>query len=93
MAQTEDIPYEVSEFATPEPDKKVDDIDQPNKPVLIGVSKYLDSKIKEHNSFDAIVPEAEGIMSTQQQVQMHKNVVMHLRNIKSEIDNKIKELR
>ena len=90
---TEDIPYEVSEFATPEPDKKADDVDQPNKSVLIGVSKYLDEKIIEHNTFDVIEPAAEGVMTTQQQVQMHKQVVVHLRNIKSEIDDKIKELR
>jgi hypothetical protein len=93
MAQTEDIPYEVSDFATPEPEKRTDDVDQPNKSVLIGVSKYLDQKILEHNTLDVIEPAAEGVMTTQQQVALHKQVVIHLRNIKSEIDNKIKELR
>ena len=93
MAQTEDIDNEVSDFAIPDDDNTTPDPDQNNKSVLIKVSKYLEEKIIEHNSFDAIVPEAENIMSTQQQVQMHKNVVIHLRNIKSEIDTKVERLK
>lgn len=93
MPQTEDIPYEVSDFATPEPEKKADDVDQPNKSVLVELSEYLASKIEEHNSLDVIEPAAEGVMTTQQQVAVHKSIVIHLRAIKQEIDNKVKELR
>lgn len=91
MAENEDIDYHVSDHATPEPDNKEDD-DQPNKSVLLEVRKYLDEQIKKHNTFDVIAPEAEGVMTTQQQVEMHKQVVTHLRNIKTMVNDKIKEL-
>lgn len=92
MAENEDIPYEVSEFATPEPEKQPDE-DRPNKPVLIEAVKYLDVQIKKHNSLDVIAPDAEGIMTTQQQVVVHKEVVTHLRNVRQLISNKIMELK
>lgn len=91
MAETEDVDYTVGEHATPEPEKKEDE-DQPNKSVLLEVQEYLDSKIVEHNTFDVIEPGGEDIMTTQQQVQMHKQVVTHLRHIKTMIDDKVKEL-
>ncbi len=91
MAQTEDIPYEVSEFATPEPEKKVDE-DQPNKSVLLQVQKYLDEAIAEHNTLDVIDLTEAGKMTPTQQVAVHKLVVNHLRSVKTEIDNKLKEL-
>lgn len=92
MAETEDVPYSVSEHATPEPERQ-DDSDQPNKSVLIEVRKYLDEQIAKHNTFDVIAPEAEGIMTTQQQVEMHKQVVVNLRNVRTIVNDKIKELK
>ncbi len=92
MAGTEDVPYNVSDFATPEPEQQPDG-DQVNKSVLVEVQKYLEKHIKRHNTFDVIAPEAEGVMTTQQQVEMHKQVVSHLRDVKRLIDDKIKELR
>lgn len=91
MSQTEDVPYNVSDFATAEPEKEQDP-DQPNKGVLQSVLKYLDEQIKTHNSLDLIEPNAEQIMTAQQQVAVQKQVVAHLRSIRSDISNKIKEL-
>lgn len=91
--QIEDIPYSsVSDHATSEPEEKEDE-DQPNKSVLLEVKNYLDKQIEKHNSFDVIAPEAEHIMTTQQQVEMHKQVVTHLRNVRTIVNDKIKELR
>lgn len=91
MGQTEDIPYNVSDHATPEPEEEQDP-DQPNKSVLKDILKYLDEQIKIHNSLDLVEPNAEQIMTTQQQVAVQKQVVAHLRDIRSQISNKIKEL-
>lgn len=92
MSQTEDVPYNVSDFATPEPDKKADDIDQPNKSVLKDIQKYLREGIAEHSNFDVIDLTEQAKMTPTQQIAVHKVVVEHLRNIKSTIDNKLKEL-
>ena len=93
MAETEDIPYEVDDFATPDEEApKGADVDQPNKSVLKSIQKYLVDAIAEHNSLDVVEPGGENTMTTQQQVQMHKQIVAHLRSIKVQIDNKIKEL-
>jgi hypothetical protein len=91
MAGTEDVPYSVSDHATPEPDKPVDD-DQANKTVLLEVQKYLDEAIAEHNSLDVLDLNMPGDMNPTQQVAVHKLVVGHLRNIKTSIDGKLKEL-
>lgn len=91
MAETEDVPYNVSPHATPEPEKPVDE-DQPNKSVLKDALKYLDEQIKIHNSLDLVEPNAEQIMTTQQQVAVQKQVVSHLISIRGDINNKVKEL-
>lgn len=91
MAENEDIPYGVSDFATPEPEKQQDE-DQPYKGVLVEVQKYLDEAIAEHNSFDVIDLTEAGKMNPTQQIAVHKLVVNHLRAVKVEIDNKLKEL-
>lgn len=88
---TEDVPYNVSEFATPEPEKQPDP-DQPNKSVLLEVQKYLKEAIAEHNSFDVIDLTEKAKMTPTQQIAVHKLVVNHLKSVKVEIDNKIKEL-
>lgn len=89
MAQNEDIPYVVSDVATP--DRKEADPDEPNKSILLEVQKYLQTAIKTHNTFDVIETTAK--LTVEQQVEAHKVVVRHLRNVKSVIDNKVKELR
>jgi predicted phage-related endonuclease len=92
MAQTEDIPYEVSDFATSEDDNKAADPDQPNKSILKDIQKYLKEAIAEHSSVDMIDLTEKAKMTPTQQIAVHKLVKNHLENIKSSIDNKIKEL-
>lgn len=91
MAETEDIPYNVSEFATSEDEKQADD-DQPNKSVLLEVQKYLEEAIAEHNTVDCIDLTEQAKMNPTQQIAVHKVVVSHLRDVKTIVDNKIKEL-
>ncbi len=90
MGQNEDIPYTVDDFAIAEPERKQDD-NQPNQSVLKDIQKYLKEAIAEHNTFDTIDLTEQAKMNPTQQIAVHKQVVAHLRNIKSVIDNKIKE--
>lgn len=92
MAQTEDIPYNVSEFATPEAETQVDE-DQPNKSVLLEVQTYLEEAIVEHNSLDVIDLTESAKLNPGQQIAVAKQVVNHLRSVKTIVDNKIKELK
>lgn len=92
--QTEDIPYEVSDFATPEPEAPEGaDPDQPNKSVLLEIQKYLQEAMQEHNGIDLIDLTEQAKMTPTQQIAVHKLTLNHLRNIKTEIDNKLKELK
>lgn len=92
MEPTEDVPYNVDGFATPDKEK-TQDPDQPNKSVLKNVLKYLDKQIETHNSLDLLNPDAEQTITTQQQVFIQKQIVTHLRNVRLEISNKLKELK
>lgn len=93
---TEDIPYEVSDFATPEPEKKAEDVDRPNKSVLEEVSKELENDIKTQKSFDSVnlpanaTPEQK--IAIFDEIAIHKGLAVHLEKYKAMIDNKIKEL-
>lgn len=93
MAQTEDIDYTVSDFATPDKKEEQVDEDQPNKSVLLEVQKYLAEAITEHNSLDTIDLTETAKLNPGQQIAVSKLVVNHLRSIKSMVDDKIKELR
>jgi len=92
MAQTEDIDYQAPDFATPDPEDEQDE-DQPNKSVLLEVQTYLDEAIDEHNSFDVIDLTESAKMTPTQQIAMQKQVVHHLKHIKTMVSNKIKELK
>lgn len=96
MAETEDVPYEVSDFATPDKEEEQDP-DQPNKSVLLEVAEYCEKQIAEHNTFDVINLPAnakpEEKVAAFDDMAIHKGVAMHLRNIKSMIDDKLKELK
>ncbi len=92
MALTEDVPYEVSEFATPVDETEVD-VDQPNKSVLLEVQKYLKEAMQEHNGLDLIDLTEQAKMTPTQQIAVHKLVLNHLRNIETVITNKVKELK
>lgn len=89
---TEDIPYNVSDHATPEPEKKEDE-DQPNKSVLLEVQTYLKEAIIEHNSLDTIDLTEQAKLTPGQQIAVSKQVVHHLRSVETIINDKIKELR
>ncbi len=95
MSQTEDIPYSVSEFATPD-DEKTPDEDQPNKSVLLEVMEELQKDIAIHNTFDVIslpanATNAEKIAAFDEMA-IHKGLALHLNKYRQMIDNKIKEL-
>ena len=93
MAENEDLDYiHTPDFATPEDEKQPDE-DQPYKGVLVEVKKYLNDSIVEHNSFDVIDLTESAKMTPTQQIAVHKSVVHHLKYIKNEINNKIKELK
>jgi len=87
------ISGEVDGFAVPDDiDDSIAEEELSTETKLIQeIRGYLKDAIDTHNSFDAIIPEAEGVMTTQQQVQMHKSVVIHLRHIQQTINAKIKE--
>lgn len=88
---TEDIPYSAPGFATPDPEQETEP-DQSNQDILKDVQKYLREAIAENNTFDVIDLTETAKMTPTQQIAVHKLVVQHLRNIKSTIDGKIKEL-
>lgn len=92
MAETEDVDYNISDHATYR-DEGEQDVDQPNKSVLLDVQNYLKEAIAEHNTLDLIDLTESANMNPTQQIAVHKLVTNHLQNIKSTIDNKVKELR
>lgn len=92
---TEDITGDIDPFALEE--DATDDLretveEMTVETVLIReIRAYLKEQIALHNSLDAIEPGGESVMTTQQQVQMHKLIVQHLREIKEIINAKVKE--
>lgn len=95
MAENEDIPYNVSEFATPEDEKQPDE-DQPNKSVLLEVQKELERDIAINNTFDVISLPANATpkqkIAAFDQMAIHKGLALYLDKYKTMIDNKVKEL-
>lgn len=89
---TEDIPYSVSDHATPEKETEQDP-DQPNKSVIHDVKEYIVEAIAEHKSIDVIDMNKPGDLSVEQQMAVHKIVVTHLRNLEKTVDDKLKELK
>lgn len=93
---TEDIPYEVDDFATPDEEPRGADPDQPHKSVLVEISKELARDIASNNSFDVInlpanaTPEQK--IAAFDDMAIHKGLTLHLKKYKVMIDNKIKEL-
>lgn len=90
MAQNEDIEYNVSDHAVADEPKQ--DPDQSNKTVILDIQKYLAEAIVEHSTIGVIDLTEQAKMDPRQQIAVHKVVVQHLQNIKSTIDNKVKEL-
>lgn len=97
MEPTEDIPYEVESFATPDRETpKGADVDQPNKSVLQELSEELAHDIENNNSFNVITlpvnatPEQK--IGAFDDMAIHKGLALHLEKYKLMVDNKIKEL-
>jgi hypothetical protein len=88
---TEDIPYNISDFATPDT-KEEQDPDQPNKSVLHEMMTYIDGALSEHNSFDVIDLADTAKMDPRQQIAVHKLVTQHLRSVRNVLNDKIREL-
>lgn len=93
---TEDVPYNAPDFVTPDKDNEQDE-DQPNKSVLLDVLQYCEKAILEHNTFDVLsLPQnatPEDKCAVFDEMFNHKGVVMHLRNIKNMIEDKVEELK
>lgn len=93
---TEDIPYTVSDVATPEPEQPVD-VDQPNKSVLVEVVKELEKDIAAHNTFEVIhlpanaTPEQK--VAAFDEMAIHKGLALHLSKYQRMINIKLKELK
>lgn len=95
---TEDIDYtSVDGFALADDDTpKGADVDQPNKSVLITLSKELQRDIATNNTFDVINTPAnatpEQKVAAFDDIAIHKGLALHLKKYKVMIDNKVKEL-
>lgn len=93
--QTEDIPYNISDFATPEDEKRADE-DQPNKSVLLEVSKEIANDIKKFSSLEGVGLPAnatpEDKIAAFDQMAINKGLALHLEKYKLMIDSKIREL-
>lgn len=94
---TEDVPYGVDEFATPDKEPtKAADIDQPRISVLKKLSKELEVDIAANNSFDVInLPmnaKPEDKIAAFDEMAIHKGLALHLQKYKIMIDSKLKEL-
>lgn len=92
MAETEDIPYEISDHAVAD-EEKTSDEDQSlvNDDTIKAIQKYLDEAIIEEDSVDQIDLTEAAKMTPTQQIAVHKLVKNHLQNIKEIITNKIEE--
>jgi len=96
---TEDIPYEVDDFATPDKEDKRPDPDsgRKRKSVLKELSEELEHDIAVNNSFDVIQLPAnakpEDKIAAFDQMAIHKGLALHLQKYKTMIDNKLKELK
>lgn len=97
MAEDIDIPYEVDDFATADQETpKGADVDQPNKSVLVELSKELKRDIAINKSFDSIHLPAnakpEEKIAAFDEMAIHKGLALHLQKYKLMIDNKLKDL-
>lgn len=90
MAEQEDVPYNISEFATE--DTVAEDPDQPNKSVLQEVSDFLQECLDHDKSVDSLDLSKDATLTVKQQVFIAKRDNARLSAAKQLIDNKIKEL-
>jgi len=86
--QNEDIEYLSSDL--PAVDGDGDNAATEDLGALRLAIKYIDAAIKTHNSLDSINPKDDKLNPVQQ-VEVSKQVVEHLRNIRAGIANKLSE--
>lgn len=92
MAETEDIPYEISDHAVADPETtSSEDQSLVNDETIQKIYKYLEEAVAEHNSLDLIDLTEAAKMTPTQQIAVHKLVTNHLQNIKEIINNKVEE--
>jgi hypothetical protein len=90
-SENEDLDYTFrSDVLTPTDPNK--DPDAKNISVLDDVLKYLNSLIRQHNTFDVIDNSKNAPLTIKQQVEVHKLLVSKLRPLAEYIEGKIKEL-
>jgi hypothetical protein len=97
MAETEDIDYQIDDFAIDDiptdtdEDKKL----SPRNALVKELRAYLKKAIGDHNSFDVLnIPQnakAEDKIAVFDEMFNHKGLVHHLRQIEQIINDKVKE--
>lgn len=90
---TEDVPYFIDDFASPKDEIVSEDPDKDNLSVLVHVQKYLNKAIFLHNTLDSIDMEEKEKLTPSEQMVANKRIVLHLRNVKSFIDDKVNKLK
>jgi hypothetical protein len=97
MEPTEDVPYSTPDFATPEDEKKTDDVDQPNKSVIKEVLEEIENDIGHEGSFTSLNTPAnatvEEKIAAYDEIAIHKGVALYLEKYKIMLENKLKELK
>lgn len=92
MAETEDVPYNISDHAVADDDSVDEDAEQlVNDETIKEIEKYLDEAIAEADSVDQIDLTESAKMSPTQQIAVHKLVKKQLQDIKQIILDKVKE--
>lgn len=90
---TEDVPYQISDHAIADEDTDLSEDQEQlvNDEIIKDIEKYLVEAIAEEDSIDQIDLTEQAKMTPTQQIAVHKLVKNHLQNIKSIIDDKVKE--
>lgn len=94
---TEDISYEISDFAIADDVADVVSDDELTAETMLirEIRKYLDQAIAEHNTFDVINLPAnakpEDKIAAFDDMAIHKGLVMHLRGVQNIINGKVRE--
>lgn len=86
----EDIDYNFNTLAID--DVKQADVDAPNVSILRHVLKYVNETIESYNTVDRLNPR-DTKFTSDQQIQINKQIIIHLRDVQTAIESKVKELR
>jgi hypothetical protein len=90
--QNEDIPYTVSDFATPDtPREQENDVDKKNQSILLDVIAFLKDSLEHDRTTDALDLSKDAPLSLEQQVFISKRDNARLAAAIEFIENKLKE--